>query len=57
MLTGWKQITGYAGLSRPTILKLVLLHRFPVKWVGIKPISTELAVDMWFETYEGKKGE
>ena len=50
MLTGWKSIAEYTGLSRNTILKLVDTEAFPLQYIGDKPVSSKKWIQDWLDT-------
>ena len=49
MLNGWKEITGYAGRSRGTLLKMVEEDLFPIRILRGKPTITEDSINEWFK--------
>jgi hypothetical protein len=50
MLTGWKEIIKYTGLSKYTLRRLVRKEGFPVKFFTIRPTTTEEAINQWFKS-------
>lgn len=49
MITGWKEITKHIGLSRNTIVRLMKEERFPLQYIATKPVTTDRAVQEWFQ--------
>lgn len=49
MLTGWKDITAYVGLSVNSIKKLMLNEGFPVQYLQGKPAITQEMIAKWME--------
>ena len=49
MITGWKEITKYVGLSRNTIVRLMKEEKFPLEYIATKPVTTDRAVQDWFQ--------
>ena len=47
MLTGWKDITAYLGLSRNTIRRLAIEKDFPLRYVAGRPIIVKDEVQEW----------
>ena len=47
MLTGWKDITAYTGLSRYTIKRLAAERGFPLRYVATRPVIVREEVQQW----------
>jgi len=48
MITGWKEITRHTGFSRNTLKRLMEDESFPVQTIASKPVTTEQAIQDWF---------
>jgi hypothetical protein len=49
MLTGWKDIVKYTGLSRNTIRRLKRDENFPLQYIADRPTTTKRLIESWME--------
>ncbi len=56
MLTGWKAISEYTGLSRNTLRRLRRDDGFPIVYIATKPITTRSQIEDWIRACQEKKG-
>jgi len=54
MLTGWKDIVAYTGLSRFTIKRLRKEDNFPLQYIADRPTTTKTLIEKWMEDRNSK---